>query len=188
MINPKKAPNRPVFLSAEPKKQRMESRLDLIDRRILHYLQHDARLTTKEIADKLNKSLTTVHERIRKLETSGVIRKYVALIDKELIDKSLTAFTTVQLKEHAQTALSGFEKEAVKFPEVMECYHLTGQFDFLLKIAIADINEYHLFLRNKLATLPNIGSVQTYFVLSECKYETAYTLSTAAERGKKSTI
>jgi Lrp/AsnC family leucine-responsive transcriptional regulator len=152
--------------------------LDHIDRRILHYLQHDARLTTKEIADKIDKSITTVHDRIRKLEAGGVIRKYVALIDKQLIDKSLIAFTTIQLKEHSQSALIGFEKEAVKFPEVMECYHLTGDFDFLLKVAIADINEYHLFLRNKLATLPNIGVVQSYFVLSESKHETAYPLTT----------
>ena len=173
-----------IFVS-EPKKRHMDSKLDPIDRRILHYLQHDARLTTKEIADKLNKSVTTVHERIRKLETSGVIRKYVALIDKQLIDKSLTAFTTVQLNEHAQVALSGFEKEVVKFVEVMECYQLTGQFDFLLKIAVSDINEYHLFLRNKLATLPNIGAVQTYFVLSESKHETAYALAGVTEKGKR---
>ena len=164
----------------------METRLDPTDRQILHYFQHDARLTTKEIADKLGKPTTTVHERIRKLEASGVIRKYVALIDKQLIDKSLTAFTTVQLKEHAQSALSGFEKEAVKFQEVMECYQLTGQFDFLLKIAISDINEYHLFLRNKLATLPNIGAVQTYFVLSESKHETAYALTLSNEKKKPS--
>lgn len=161
--------------------------LDDTDRRILHYLQHDARLTTKEIADKLDKSVTAVYDRIRKLEDGGVIRKYVALIDKQQIDKSLIAFTTVQLKEHSQAALSGFEREAVKFQEVMECYHLTGQFDFLLKIAIADMTEYHLFLRNKLATLPNIGAVQTYFVLNECKLETAYALAMApvARKGKK---
>lgn len=158
--------------------------LDDSDRRILHYLQHDARLTTKEIADKLDKSVTAVYDRIRKLEDTGVIRKYVALIDKHRIDKSLIAFTTVQLKEHSQSALNGFEKEAVKFQEVMECYHLTGQFDFLLKIAIADMTEYHLFLRNKLATLANIGAVQTYFVLSECKLETAYALTVTAAAGK----
>jgi Lrp/AsnC family transcriptional regulator, leucine-responsive regulatory protein len=159
--------------------------LDLTDRRILSHLQHDARQTTKEIADKINKSVTTVHDRIRKLEDNKVIRKYVALIDNQAIDKSLIAFTTVQLKEHSLSALNGFEKEAVKFPEVMECYHLTGQFDFLLKVAIADMNEYHQFLRNKLATLANIGSVQTYFVLNESKHETAYTLTTPTGKGKK---
>lgn len=163
----------------------MNPALDQTDRRILTYLQHDARQTTKEIADKINKSVTTVHDRIRKLEDNKVIRKYVALIDNQVIDKSLIAFTTVQLKEHSLSALNGFEKEVVKFPEVMECYHLTGQFDFLLKAAIADMNEYHQFLRNKLATLANIGAVQTYFVLSESKHETAYNLMTPGAKGKK---
>jgi Lrp/AsnC family leucine-responsive transcriptional regulator len=148
--------------------------LDSADKRILQLLQHDAKITTKEIADKLGKSITPVSQRIKKLEEGGYIKRYVALLNKDLIGKTLIAFTTVQLKEHSQRALQGFEREGVKFPEVMECYRLTGQFDFLLKVAIADMQEYNDFLMNKLATLPNIGAVQTSFVLSEGKLETAY--------------
>jgi Lrp/AsnC family leucine-responsive transcriptional regulator len=162
----------------------MPAALDHIDINILQLLQHDARITTKEIADKLGKSVTPVYERIKKLEETGTIQRYVALLNKDLIGKNLIAFTTVQLKEHSQAALRGFEKEGIKFHEVMECYHLTGQFDFLLKIAIRDMNEYNAFLMNKLATLPNIGVVQTFFVLSESKVETAYSLPTTATAKK----
>jgi Lrp/AsnC family leucine-responsive transcriptional regulator len=150
--------------------------LDHIDIQILQLLQHDARITTKEIADKLGKSITPIYERIKKLEEAGYIKGYVAILNKDMVDRTLVAFTTVQLKEHSQSALRGFEREGTKFQEVMECYHLTGQFDFLLKIALKDMNEYNAFLMNKLATLPNIGVVQTFFVLSESKLETAYAL------------
>jgi len=154
----------------------MISELDDIDVRILDLLQHDARTTTKEMADKLGLTVTPVSVRIRKLEEAGYIRRYVAILDKDKIGKSLIAFTSVQLREHSQAALRSFEQKSVKFREVMECYRLTGQFDFLLKIAIRDMQEYNGFLMDKLATLANIGSVQTYFVLSEGKSETAYPL------------
>ncbi len=156
--------------------------LDSTDLRILQLLQHDARVTTKEIADKLGKSVTPVYERIRRLEDEGYILRYVALLNKDLIGKHLTAFTTVQLKEHSAAALRGFEKEVIRFPEVMECYHLTGQFDFLLKIAIKDMVEYNGFLMNKLATLPNVGGLETFFALSEGKKETAYALDPVRKR------
>jgi len=162
--------------------------LDKTDISILQLLQHDARITNKEIADKLGKSVTPVYERVKKLEEEGFIKRYVALLDKDLVGKNLIAFTTVQLKEHSQAALRGFEKEGIKFQEVMECYHLTGQFDFLLKIAIQDMNEYNAFLMNKLATLPNIGVVQTFFVLSAGKVESAEVLQMPAvvkKGGKK---
>ena len=154
----------------------MAAEPDHIDIRILDLLQHDARSTTKEIADKLGLTITPVSVRIRKLEDAGYILRYVAILDKDKIGKSLIAFTSVQLREHSQAALRSFEQKSVKFREVMECYRLTGQFDFLLKIAIRDMQEYNGFLMDKLATLANIGSVQTYFVLSEGKSETAYPL------------
>jgi Lrp/AsnC family leucine-responsive transcriptional regulator len=161
--------------------------LDATDIRILQLLQHDARMTNKEVADKLGKSVTPVYERIKRLEDTGYIARYVALLNKNLIGKHLTAFTTVQLKEHSATALRGFEREVIKFPEVMECYHLTGRFDFLIKIAIGDMNEYNDFLMHKLATLANVGSLETFFVLSEGKVETAYALEagTRINRMKK---
>jgi Lrp/AsnC family leucine-responsive transcriptional regulator len=162
----------------------MTEELDPIDIRLLQLLQHDAKLTNKELADKLGKSATAVFERIRALETRGVIRGYVALVDRERVGKNLLAFTIVKVKEHSKTALRGFERDAIKFPEVMECYQLTGQFDFLLKVASRDMKQYNTFLMDKLATLPNISGVETMFVLSEGKVETAYALEVPA--GKKS--
>src|ERR1700761_7892094 len=124
----------------------MLAELDIDDIRILHLLQHDARLTNKEIAAKLGKSVTAIHERIRKLEENQVIEGYVAILNRELIGKNLISYTTVQLKEHAQQILERFARDIVQFSEVMECHRLTGQFDFLLKVVVNDMNEYNTFL------------------------------------------
>lgn len=161
----------------------MAEELDGRDIRLLQLLQHDSKVTNKELADKVGMSVTAVYERIHSLEQRGVIRGYVALVDRESIGKNLLAFTIVKVKEHSKAALRGFEREAVKIPEVMECYHLTGQFDFLLKVASRDMKEYNAFLMDRLATLPNITGVETMFVLSEGKVETAYALE--APEGRK---
>lgn len=154
----------------------MPAELDSDDIRILSLLQYDARLTNKEIAGKLGKSVTAIHERIRKLEDNKIIEGYVAILNRELIGKNLIAYTTVQLKEHAQAILERFARDIVQFPEVMECHRLTGPFDYLLKVVTADMNEYNNFLMKKLSTLPNLGSVQSSFVLSEGRTKTAYAL------------
>lgn len=160
----------------------MLSSLDHYDLRILQLLQHDARLTNKEIADKIGKSISPVYERIRRLEHEGIIRQYVAVLDKRKINKSLTAYTNVQLKEHADHMMKTFEREVVKIPEVMECYHMTGQYDYLLKVALCDMDEYYSFIINKIAKLPNVGTVQSFFVLYEAKKETAYKITVPEEK------
>lgn len=159
----------------------MLASLDHYDLRILQLLQHDARLTNKEIADKIGKSVSPVYERIRRLEQDGYIKQYVAVLDKRKIDKSLSAYTHVQLKEHADHMMKTFEKEVIKIPEVMECYHMTGQYDYLLKVALCDMDEYYSFIINKIAKLPNVGTVQSFFVLFEAKKETAYRISISEE-------
>jgi len=150
--------------------------IDNDDIRILQLLQHDARLTTKEIADKIGKSMTAVYERIKKLQENGYIQKYVAILNNRLIQKNLIAYTHVHLKEHAQDYMKLFEKEVIRLNEVMECYHMTGAFDYLLKIAVKDMEEYYDFVIHKLARLSNVGTVQTYFVLHEAKKNTAFAL------------
>ena len=150
--------------------------LDSVDLEILRILQEDATQTNKEIAFKTNKSLATVHERIRRLKEQGYIKKIVAILDRKKIDRSLIAFSHVFLKSHTKETLSEFETEVAKFPEVMECFQMTGAYDFILRIATSDMDAYHLFLRNKLATLPNVSTVQSFFVLSEPKSDTAYPL------------
>jgi len=154
----------------------MQTDLDPTDTALLKLLQIDATLTNKELAFKLNKSIATVHERIKKLKDQGYIKRIVAILDKKKINKSLIAFSQVLLKEHTAETLVKFEQEVAKFSEVMECYQMTGAFDFILRIATSDMEAYHLFLRNKLATLPDISTVQSFFVLSETKNDTAYPL------------
>src|SRR6201985_2211684 len=152
------------------------SELDPTDVQILKLLQTDATLTNKEISYKLRKSIATVHERIRRLKEQGYIKRVVAILDRKKIKKSLIAFSQVLLNDHAAGTLCLFEQEVAKFPEVMECFQMTGTFDFILRIATSDMDAYHDFYRNKLATLPNISTVQSFFVLSETKSDTAYPL------------
>jgi DNA-binding Lrp family transcriptional regulator len=148
--------------------------LDTTDFKILALLQHDAKLTNKEIADKVSKSSTSVYERIKKLEEEGFITNYVALLNSRKIERSLIAFTTIQLKQHEYLMLKQFEKEIVTFNEVMECYHMTGINDYMLKIAIKDMDEYQNFIVNKLAKFPNVRIVQSAFVMTEIKHSTAF--------------
>ena len=146
--------------------------IDDSDRKILTLLQENAKLTTKEIADKLGLSVTPVYERIKRLEKHKYIRGYVALVDRKKVDKSLMAFLFISLKEHSQKALLSFENEILKFPKVIECYHIAGQYDFLLKILVKDMQDYHEFTFHRLATLDNIAHVQTDFVMNDLKYST----------------
>lgn len=148
--------------------------LDDLDKELLRILQKDATFTNKELAYKLNKSVATIHERVKKLKEKGFIQKIVAIVDRKKIEKKLIAISHVLLREHTKTALGEFESQVAKFEHVMECYQMTGSFDFILRIACKDMDDYHLFLRNKLATLSNVVTVQSYFILSETKNETAY--------------
>jgi Lrp/AsnC family leucine-responsive transcriptional regulator len=154
-----------------PEKKSME-KLDLIDLQLLRLLQKDAQKTHKEIAGQLHLSVTPVYERIKRLEKQGFINKYVALLDKDKINKSLVAYCNVSLKEHAQFMIKKFEKEVLKFKEVVECYNIAGQFDYLLKVMVKDMKEYQHFITNKLAVLDNIGNTQSMFVMNEIKYST----------------
>ncbi|WP_432714810.1 Lrp/AsnC family transcriptional regulator, partial [Pedobacter sp.] len=142
----------------------MLEELDQTDVEILKLLQIDAMQTNKEMAFKLNKSIGTIHERIRRLKEQGYIKRVVAILDRKKINRTLIAFSQVLMKEHTAVALSEFEREVAKFSEVMECFQMTGAFDFILRIATSDMDTYHLFLRNKLSTLPNISTVQSFFV------------------------
>lgn len=145
---------------------------DKTDVLILELLQSDARLTNKELADKLGKTITPVYERVRKLEAEGYITGYHAHVNRQKLGRSLLAFTNVQLKQHARQKLLDFEKAIVKFEEVLECYHMTGMYDYLVKVAVSDMNAYQDFIVNKLAKLPDIGTVQSSFVMTEVKHDT----------------
>ena len=151
-------------------------KLDELDITILKLLQENAQLTSKELSTHLNLSLSPIYERIRRLEREGFIKQYVTLLDKSKLGFSLIAFCHVSLKEHAKPFLTKFESDVLQFSEVVECYHVTGNFDYMLKVLIKDMKEYQHFIVNKLATLENIGNAQSQFVMSEIKESTSIPL------------
>jgi len=147
--------------------------LDATDLRILDLLQQNSKLTTKEIAARIGMTTTPVFERIKRLEKNGFVEKYVALLNKEKLGLTLVAFVNVSLKEHNTLFLEEFVKSVRPLHEVLECYHVAGQFDYLLKVIVKDMNEYQHFVSKKLAGLDNIGKVQSSFVMTEVKHSTA---------------
>lgn len=151
-------------------------KLDDADKRILKLLQENSRLTTKEIALELGLSVTPTYERIKRLERHEIITNYVALVDNKKIGKKLIGFCNVSLNQHSKEQLLLFEKDVVEFEEVLECYHITGKFDYMLKIAVEDMEAYHQFTFNHLASLKNVGNVHTIFSMKDVKYTTAYPL------------
>lgn len=152
----------------------MAATWDELDKRILALLQGNARLSAKEIADRIGLSVTPTYERMRRIERSGVIRQVVALLDRTQLKKTTIAYCNVSLRVHALRAIQAFEKAVKKMPEVMECYHITGQYDYLLKVAVTDMNEYQQFLTGKLAVIEDIAQVHSNFVMTDVKYTTAY--------------
>lgn len=149
-------------------------RLDEIDLKILRILQNDSKKTTKEVSELLNLSASPVYERIRRLEKNGYIKKYVALLDKRLVNKPITAICMVSLRYHNEGFIEKFERQIKALKEVQECYHMAGKVDFFLKINLGDLDEYHEFVRLKLSKIENIGVLESYFVLKEMYSTTAY--------------
>ncbi len=149
-------------------------KLDDTDRDILRFLQQDAKLTTKELASRLNLSPTPVYERIRRLENEGVIKKYVALVDREKVGRGLMVLCNIRLKEHAKEAGAKFVKAIIEMIEVTECLNISGDYDFLIKVVVRDMREYQSFIMNKLASLDNIGSTQSIFVMGEIKNDPSF--------------
>ena len=146
---------------------------DDTDKKLLAYLQQDSKQTNKELSNKLNLSVTAVYERIKKLEKGGFINKYVALVSKEKIDKSFVAFCHIKLIQHSQEYVVRFEKEVANINEVLECYHVSGDYDYLLKVLVKDMEAFREFMVKKLTTINHIGSTHSMFVINEVKHTTA---------------
>ena len=146
---------------------------DAIDRQLLNLLQSDSKKTTKEYANMLSMSTTAVYERIRRLERTGVIREYVALVDKKKINKSFQVLCHVKLVQHIEKNVLQFERDILKLEEVAECYHISGDYDYILKVHVKDMEAYRDFMVSKLTAISNIGSTQSSFVINEVKYSTA---------------
>ena len=152
----------------------MIEKLDEIDLKILRILQKNSNKTTKEVAEMLNLTASPVYERIKKLENKKYIKKYVALIDKKLINRPVTAICMVSLRYHNEGFIDKFEQQIRAISEVQECYHMAGKVDFFLKINLGGLDEYHEFVRLKLSKIENIGVLESYFVLKEVYSTTEY--------------
>ena len=150
--------------------------MDVIDKKILRLVQQDARMTNKEMALKLQMSVTAVYERIRKLEREGVVKKYVALLDRTKIEKAFVVFCHVKLIQHTKEVIHTFESEVVLLKEVSECFHVSGDYDYILKVNVKDMDEYREFMVTKLTGLQYIGSTHSSFMISEVKNTTAIVL------------
>jgi DNA-binding Lrp family transcriptional regulator len=143
--------------------------LDEKDRAILRLLQDDAKITVREIAAQVHLSTTPVHERIKRMEEAGVILRYATLIDHSKVKKGLMAICYVSLKEHNKRTGGKFIKTIQELPEVMECYIISGEFDFQLKVVVENMDAYYDFHVNKLGQLENVGHVQSTFVMGVIK-------------------
>ncbi|MBY0346848.1 MAG: winged helix-turn-helix transcriptional regulator [Hydrotalea flava] len=143
--------------------------LDKIDWQILQLLESNARMTIKEIADKVHLSTSPVHDRIKKLEQSGIIQQYVTLLNAAKVNKGLWVICYVSLKQHNKSAGSKFIKAIQAMPEVKECYNISGEFDFMLKVAVKNMESYYDFHVNQLSEAENIGHVQSVFVMGIVK-------------------
>ena len=146
--------------------------LDEIDKNLLKLLQTDSKKTTKELSSKLNLSVTAVYERVKKLEREGIIEKYVVLLNRKKIEKGFVVFCHIKLIQHTKEFLTKFESQVTKLNEVLECHHVSGDYDYILKIVLKDMEEYREFLVEKLTTLEHIGSTHSTFMISEVKNTT----------------
>ncbi|MCH2044914.1 MAG: Lrp/AsnC family transcriptional regulator [Saprospiraceae bacterium] len=150
--------------------------MDDIDRKILKELQLDCKQNVKEIAQKVGLSLTPTYERIRKLEQQQIIKSYVALVDRTKIGKQIIAYCQVSLIKHKKNLLDQFKQEILALSAIMECHHISGNFDFLLKIAVKDMNEFQLFINEKLAVVDGIATIHSSFVMDSVKDSTVFTV------------
>ena len=150
--------------------------LDTTDKKLINLLQNDSKQTTKQLSLHLNLSVTAVYERIKKLENKNVIEKYVAIINKNKIEKSFLIFCHVKLIQHSKEYVTTFEYEILKLEEVSECFHVSGDYDYILKIYVKDMDAYRDFMVTKLTAIKYIGSTHSTFAIEQVKNTTSIKL------------
>lgn len=143
--------------------------LDATDKKILMLLQQNSKLNIKEIARQVELTTSPTYDRIKRLEKTGIISGYSAILNREKIGFDLVVFCQVSLQVHSKFRINSFERAVSQMPEVLGCYHIAGNFDYLLKIVTPNIKSYQLFLKNKLSVLESVATVQSNFVMSEVK-------------------
>ena len=146
-------------------------KLDTVDLQILRTLQENARLTVKELALQVNLSSTPVFERLKRLESSGYIKKYIAVLDAEKLNQGFVVFCNVKLRKMNRDIAAEFTRVVQGIPEVTECYNISGSFDYLLKIHAPNMKYYQEFILNVLGTVESLGSLESIFVMDEVKHD-----------------
>jgi Lrp/AsnC family leucine-responsive transcriptional regulator len=144
-------------------------KLDVIDRKILQTLQHDAKISNVELAKRVHLSPTPCFERVRRLEESGYIKRYVAQLDPQKLGMGLLAFVEVSLDRTNPVAFNEFRVRIADMSIVLECHMVAGGFDYLLKVRVTDMAAYRRFLGEKVSALPGVSRTHTYFVMEEIK-------------------
>ena len=147
--------------------------LDRTDLRILHELQANGRLTNVELAARIGLSPSPCLTRVRQLERDGVLRGYVALADPEALGLSMTVFVQVTLERQVEQALRNFESKMDAIPEVMECYLMTGDSDYLVRLVVPDLAALERFILRELSTVPGVANINSSLALKQVKYNTA---------------
>jgi Lrp/AsnC family leucine-responsive transcriptional regulator len=144
--------------------------LDAIDRKILALLQANGRTSLTELAGKVGLSQSPCLRRIRILERAGIISRYVAVLDQDKVGLPVSVFVSIKLENQRQQALDRFTKAIARWPEVLECYLMTGPRDYLLRVVVADLAAYDRFLKQKLTTVAGVSSIESSFALEQVKY------------------
>ena len=151
-------------------------KLDAVDLRILAELQQDGSLSNVELARRIHLSPSPCLMRVKALQTAGVIQRYVALTDPKALGLGLNVFISISLKAQTRQSLAGFEQRIAEHDEVMECYLMTGDSDYLIRVAVADIAALERFILNQLTPIPGIEKIRSSFALKQVRYKTALPL------------
>jgi len=152
----------------------MRFNLDDKNRQILEIIQKDAKLSIKEIASRIGLSFTPTYERLKSMEETGIITKYVALVDRQKVGLKVAAYCSVTLKEQSKSTLIEFEESIKDIPEIVETISVSGNYDYMLKIVAPDIDSYNKFVVDVISNLPSIGQYHSSIVMNEVKKETAF--------------
>lgn len=150
--------------------------LDAIDRNILHHLQRNGRISNVDLAREVGLSPSACLRRMRELEASGLIDRYTAVLNQAAAGFDLSVFVQVTLERQIESALETFERSVADRPEVMECYLMTGDADYLLRVVVSDVAAYERFLKDHLTRIPGVASIKSSFALNRVKYDTALPL------------
>ncbi|MDG2450426.1 MAG: Lrp/AsnC family transcriptional regulator [Saprospiraceae bacterium] len=152
-------------------------KLDSIDKQLLTLLQQNSKMNVKELENQLNLTKTPIYERIKRYEREGIIEKYVAVLNTSKLDNLMVVFCSVTLDSQNLEVIETFREDVANIPEVVECYLMGGANDFLLKVIVKNLEDYHQFSSGRLASLPNVSKIRSTFVLNKVKNSTVIPIS-----------